>query len=183
MSAVCYTVSPDLRDHAREIANARLWDSSRHLSAHRPTARNLNSQIRGALGELYTRLWLIDSGFNVESGFENDTVLQSDLYVNGWPIEVMTAKISDRLKTQFCIPPNKFRAASNRGAWGYIFAGTDDSDDCDLVVIQGGIQLSEVAGFPIQETFVNNPKFAVMNYVIPEESLISPHSILESLQS
>ena len=178
-----YSVAPDVREHAKEIARKRLSDSSRHHSAHRPTARNLNSQTRGALGELYTRRWLIDSGFKVESGFEDDNVISSDLYVNKWPIEVMTAKISDRVKTQFCVPPNKFHAACKRGAWGYVFAGTDDSDDCDLVVIQGGIQLSEVSQFPIQETYVNNPNFAVMNYVIPARSLLSPKLVAENLRS
>lgn len=178
-----YRVSDESRIEAVRIAELRLSDTSRHLSRHRPTARNLTSQVRGALGELYACQWLSDNDLEVETGFREDLVGSCDIDVGGRRIEVMTAKISDREKTQFCVPPGKLKAARNRGAWGYLFVGTDDARDCQVVTIQGGIELHRIEAFPRAMTYVSRPEFAVENHVIPHASLLTPDDVLAMLKS
>ena len=97
-------VSVEVLKKATQLANARLTESARRSSPDRPSARNLDSQIRGAVGELIASEWLRANSFKVDDGYMDDHILNSDLVVNGVSIEVMTAKIEDRKKLDSVYP-------------------------------------------------------------------------------
>lgn len=177
-----FDVTPEMLERATKLAQARLTESHRRLSPDRKSARNLQSQIRGALGEIVGALWLSENQLLTERGFEDDMPFASDLAVRGIPIEVMTAKIGDRDKTGFCVPPNKLRAAQARGAWGYLFIGTDDHSPPRRLLVQAVTRVDLVDTRPPRETFVNNPAFAVLNYVIEPQNLQSPTVLVEHLR-
>lgn len=134
-------VSEAVLEKAKHLAAARMNEPSRRLSPDRPSARNLASQIRGAVGELIVAEWLRSHNFELSEGFIDDKIHKSDIVVNGLSIEVMTAKIEDRIKTGFCVPPNKLNAARRRGAWGYIFVGTNSDSPPQKVLLQSVAEL------------------------------------------
>lgn len=175
------SVTEDMVSRARVIAEARLNDQSRRLSPDRPTARNIDSQIRGALGEIVAEMWMVSKLFPVESGFEADKVSDTDLTVNDIGVEVMTAKVGDRLKTGFCVPPNKLAAARSRGAWGYLFVGSDNLAPPSTMWIQGAVRTEHVDSVPARHTYVNSPRFSVLNFVIEENYLLTPEQFLRQI--
>jgi len=166
---------------AEGIATSRLEEQSRWHSRHRPTSRNLTSQLRGAIGEIAAVKWLRSEGLTVEAGFENDERDDSDLTVDGLRIEIMTAQIRHREITGFCVPPNKLWAARKRGAIGYLFIGTDGSPQPREALIQSGVKIDDVDADPPRETFIN-PKFPVVNFVIRESDLLSPGALVEMIR-
>ena len=176
--AVDYLVTETMLKQAREIAEARLHDSSRRLSPDRPTARNLQSQIRGALGEIVAREWLSRYVLHIESGFLEDHVSQTDLSIGNLGVEVMTAKVNDRKQTGFCVPPNKLAAARSRRAWGYLFVGSDNLVPPQMMTIQFAVRLEDVDSAPARHTYVNNPSFRVLNFVVEEDRLMTPEEFL-----
>ena len=178
-----FEVTPAILTRATRLAEARLNEPGRRLSPDRKSARNLQSQIRGALGELVATMWLESHGFGHERGFETDSISASDLTVNGVSIEVMTAKIGDRTKTGFCVPPNKLAAARSRGAWGYLFIGTDDLAPPERLLVQGAVRIEDVDSQPPRMTFVNNPAYSVLNHVVEEQLLLQPARLVEVLRS
>lgn len=177
-----FEVTPEMLDKATELAHARLTEPNRRLSPDRKSARNLNSQIRGALGEIVGSVWLAENQLLSNRGFEDDTPFVSDITVRGVPIEVMTAKIGDRLKTGFCVPPNKLRAARARSAWGYLFIGTDDDSPPRRLLVQAVAHVDLVDTQPPRETFVNNPAFSVLNYVVEPHNVKSPSTLIDYLR-
>ena len=180
--AIWFDVSSEMLAHATRLAEARLNDPGRRLSPDRKSARNMQSQIRGALGELVATMWLESCGFEHDRGFENDSMAASDLTVNGVSIEVMTAKIGDRLKTGFCVPPNKLAAARSRGAWGYLFIGTDDLAPPRRLLVQGAVRIDDVDSMPPRMTYVNNPAYSVLNHVVEDHLLLKPERLVEALR-
>ena len=178
---IWFDVSPGMLEQATRLAEARLNDPRRRLSPDRKSARNIQSQIRGALGEIVATMWLEESGFRNERGYENDEVSSTDLTVNGVCIEVMTAKRGDRLRTGFCVPPNKLAAARSRGAWGYLFVGTDDFAPPRRLCIQGAVKARDVDSQPARMTYVNNPDYAVLNFVVEDRNLVEPLRFLREI--
>jgi hypothetical protein len=178
-----FHVSKNVLLKATQLANARLTESERRSSPDRPSARNLHSQIRGAVGELIASEWLRANSFKVDDGYMDDHMHNSDLVVNGVSIEVMTAKIQDRRITGFCIPPNKLNAAQRRQAWGYLFIGTDEESPPKRVLIQGVTSIDKVDSREAQETYVNNPQFAVLNFVVEPNNVRPPNELLTYLKS
>ena len=166
---------------ATRLANARLTEDGRRLSPDRPSARNLDSQIRGAVGELVVAEWLRSHKFSPAEGFLDDEMHDSDLIIKGISIEVMTAKIDDRIKTGFCVPPNKLSAARRRGAWGYIFVGTNSDSPPRKVLLQSVAELVYVDSMPPRHTYVNNPHYSVLNYVVEPRNLKSPSELIDFL--
>lgn len=158
-------------EEARHLADARLSDVGRHQSVHRPTSRNAAAQFRGAAGELAARRWLRSNGFNVSSGFELDLPLDSDLTVGSIRIEVMTAQISHREITGFCVPPSKLKAAVRRGAVGYLFVGTGQEVEPRRFLMQGFCRLDVVDRVPPVETRVHNSSPGVLNHVVPNTNI------------
>lgn len=167
---------------ARTIAEARLHDAARRLSPDRPTARNLDSQMRGALGEIVAETWLQSVSRDVKSGFEVDRIAETDLTVDKVGVEVMTAKVADRVRTGFCVPPNKLAAARSRRAWGYLFVGSDDLAPPRRMWVQGAVRIQEVDTARARETYVNNPRFSVLNFVIEEHYLLTPEQFLDDIR-
>jgi hypothetical protein len=176
-------VSAEVLKKATQLANARLTESARRLSPDRPSARNLDSQIRGAVGELIASEWLRANSFKVDDGYMDDHIFNSDLVVNGVSIEVMTAKIGDRKKTGFCVPPNKLHAARRRKAWGYLFIGTNEDSPPKKVLIQGVTSVGDVDSQEPRDTYVNNPQFAVLNFVVEPNNVRPPVELLTYLKS
>ena len=176
-------VSVEVLKKATQLANARLTESARRSSPDRPSARNLDSQIRGAVGELIASEWLRANSFKVDDGYMDDHILNSDLVVNGVSIEVMTAKIEDRKKTGFCVPPNKLHAARRRNAWGYLFVGTNGDSPPKKVLIQGVTSVGDVDSHEPRNTYVNNPQFAVLNFVVEPNNVRPPVELLTYLKS
>jgi len=166
---------------AERLATARLTEAGRRLSPDRPTSRNSRSQIRGAVGELVVADWLRSLKFALSEGFLDDKVHDSDINVKGISIEVMTAKIEDRIRTGFCVPPNKWEAASRRNAWGYVFVGTNSDSPPRWVLLQGVAELSDIALNPPKLTFVNNPDLAIENYIVEPRCLKSPSYLVQVL--
>jgi len=167
---------------ARQLALARLTEVQRQQSVHRPTARNVKAQYRGAAGELAARNWLRSRGLSVDSGFEDDRPQDSDLTVGGHRIEVMTAQIAHRRVTGFCVPPGKFRAAQRRGAIGYLFIGTGPEDEPRRFLVQGFCQLSRVALADPVPTRVSERSPAVTNHVVAPENIDHPELLLAALE-
>ena len=178
-----FDVSVDLLKKATQLANARLTESARRVSPDRPSARNLDSQIRGAVGELIASEWLRANSFKVDDGYMDDHIHNSDLVVNGVSIEVMTAKIGDRRITGFCVPPNKLNAARRRKAWGYLFVGTNEDSPPKKVLIQGVTYVGDVDSHEPRNTYVNNPQFAVLNFVVEPNNVRPPFELLTYLKS
>jgi hypothetical protein len=152
---------------ARRLALARLNENQRHMSAHRPTARNNSAQFRGAAGELAARRWLLANGFVSEDGFETDLPTASDLTVGTTRIEVMTAQIAHREVTGFCVPPSKLKAATRRGAVGYLFVGTGPELEPRRFLMQGFCRLEDVGGVAAIHTRVSEHSPSVLNHVVP----------------
>lgn len=167
---------------AELLANERMGDPARRQSPDRPTSRNLIAQRRGAIGELVAARYLRDNGFQVEAGFESDHRSQSDLTADGHRIEVMTAQISHRERTGFCVPPNKLWAARQRQAVGYLFVGTGSEESPQGATVQGGVRIEHVDADDPRDTYVNNPAYAVNNYVIRGEDMVQPAEFLELLR-
>lgn len=169
--------------HAESLAEARLHEPSRRRSPDRPTARNIESQRRGAVGEIAAARLLREQGFEVVAGFERDAEDECDLKANGLGLEVMTARIAHRHKTGFCVPPNKLWAAQRRRAIGYIFMGTGPESHPRVVEAQRGVLLEHVDLDPVQSTFVNNPNSPVDNYVVRPENLIPPEDFFRLFEA
>jgi len=156
---------------ARRLALARLNEEQRHMSVHRPTARNKSAQFRGAAGELAARRWLVANGFVSESGFEMDLPTASDLTVGTTRIEVMTAQIAHREVTGFCVPPSKLRAATRRGAVGYLFVGTGPEKEPRRFLMQGFCRLGDVGAVAATHTRVSARSPSVLNHVVPADKM------------
>lgn len=167
---------------AKLLAEARLIDKSRQHNRHRPTSRNLSAQIRGAMGEIGVRRWLESHGFTVHSGFQDDAISNCDIQCDGICIEIMTAQVSHRHVTGFCVPPGKLRAARGRAARGYIFADTDTTFPPRRIQIQAAIKECNVDARPARETRVDPTSPAVTNFVCEPEHLLDPSSIVAELR-
>jgi hypothetical protein len=176
------TLTAEELDVARYLAELRLTEQSRHHSQHRPTSRNLTAQLRGAVGELACRKWLISERFEVDAGFVEDLASESDLSISGRRVEVMTAQIRHREVTGFCVPPNKLSAARTRGAWGYIFVGTGSESTPTTVYIQAAVRLDAVDLDPPRETAVSSTSLAVLNHVVRSTSLLDPLDFLAAMR-
>lgn len=180
---VWIAVDADDIEHARRLAEARMEDPSRRLSPDRPTARNMNAQLRGALGELAAVKWLRAGGLQPGEGFESDAMHSSDLQVGDLRLEIMTAQIAHREITGFCIPPNKLAAARKRGAWGYLFIGTGREVPCERLLIQAAIELAHVDADAPRHTSVSSSSPSVLNHVMRTEHLIHPEALLRLLRT
>lgn len=174
-------VSDTIISKATRLATVRLNEPRRRSSPDRPSARNLDSQIRGAVGELVVAEWLRSFNFVLSEGFLDDEMHDSDIAVKGVSVEVMTAKVGDRIKTGFCVPPNKLSAARRRNAWGYIFVGTDYDSPPRRVLLQGVVEISNIDTMLPRETFVNSPDFSILNYVVEPCYLKSPSYLIQIL--
>lgn len=169
--------------HAHRLAEARMADPSRRLSPDRPTARNMNAQIRGALGELAAVKWLRANGMQPGAGFEADSMHSSDLQVGDVRLEIMTAQIAHREITGFCVPPNKLAAARKRSAWGYLFVGTGREVPCEQLLIQAAVALAYVDADSPRHTAVSPSSPSVLNHVMRAEHLLQPEALLRVLRT
>lgn len=180
------TVEVAISEHdlaqAKELARARLEESNRRRSPDRQTARNTPAQIRGAVGEIAVARWLHDEGFAVECGFETDGD-DPDIRANGVGLEVMTAQIEHREITGYCVPPNKLWAARQRRVVGYLFVGTDASDEPATVWIQAFCSIDDVDADEPRHTSVRPGSPSVLNHVIRSEHLHSPADLLDDLDA
>lgn len=174
------TISEFELAEAKELARARLEESSRRRSPDRPTARNTPAQIRGAVGEIAAARWLQDEGCEVDRGFEADAD-EPDIRANGAGLEVMTAQISHREVTGFCVPPNKLWAARQRRAAGYLFVGTDDSAEPTTVWVQAFARVDDVDLDEPRHTSVRPGSFSVLNHVVRPELLMTPAELVRVL--
>lgn len=166
---------------ARSLAIARLNERGRQLSRDRPSSKNLNAQLRGALGEFGARRWLVGHGLPPAVGFESDSANRSDLEIGKLRLEVMTAQIEHRKSTGYCVPPTKFKAAKKRGAWGYLFVGTGPDMPCDKVLIQAAVRLEHVDADPPTMTSVLASE-PVLNHVVRHEYLLEPDELLKAIR-
>lgn len=160
------------------LAEARL--TGRQHSPTRPNASSLASQYRGAAGEVAAARWLVDEGFAVNRGFKHDNG-QPDLEVNGWGIEVMSAQVSHREATGFCVPPNKLWAARQRDALGYLFVGLPPEEYSPRVWIQAFTYTGQVDADPVTNTSASPGGTAIPNHVVRSEHLYSPEHLLDTL--
>ena len=168
---------------ARRLALARLNEPQRHLSVHRPTARNLAAQYRGAAGEIAAGRWLGSNDFDIESGFMTDLSPASDLTVGTTRIEVMTAQIAHREVTGFCVPPNKLNAATWRGSVGYLFVGTGPEQEPRRFLMQAFCLLEDVGRVAAIHTRVSEHSPSVLNHVVPADKLQPVDELIELLRA
>lgn len=163
---------------AAELGRRRIDELSRHTSPDFKPSLNPMGQARGAAGEIATAKWLRQAGFNVAEGFVEDDPTQCDITVNGFRVEVMTTRVADRAITGTCVPPGKLRAARRRGAWGYVFAATED-DDLARVLIQAVAVCDDIDHDPSRVTSVGSASRE--NYVVRESHLSHPSTLLTLL--
>jgi hypothetical protein len=172
------TISDQNRADANRLAEVRLSQSARWHSPHRITARNINSQIRGALGEIVLKAYLTDIFGSVNgSGSDDDDVALTDVSFPRGSFEIMTAQIRHREITGFCVPPGKFAAAKARSADGYVFVGTDSYPETRFICVQAWIDIGHIDTRPPRLTSVSESSIAVTNFVVEPQFLRNPREL------
>ena len=179
--AIVLEVTTEMRKRALHLAEQRLKDATRWHSAHRITSRNLTSQFRGALGEVALVAHLMKLYGTVDpTGSEMDDVRSTDVVFPRGSFEIMTAQVAHRLKTGFCVPPNKLRAAQARSADGYIFVGTDSSPETQQIFVQAWAPIAVIDVGPSKVTSVSANSPGVENFVVEHADLRNPVQLFSS---
>lgn len=169
------TITDQNRADAVRLAEIRLSQSTRWHSAHRITARNMNSQVRGALGEIVLKSYLTDVFGSVNgAGSDDDIVALTDVAFPRGSFEIMTAQIRHREITGFCVPPGKLRAAKARSADGYVFVGTDSYPETRFICVQAWVEIGNIDSKPPRPTSVSASSIAVSNFVVEPQFLRNP---------